>query len=557
MAAQVSFHSEVVGALGHGLASVMDPPLSPATQRQQRLYFPQQQPEEPAAEPAHQDAAAEATAEGAAGSIPTPGVGVQGEYDYSDQFSSEMVNHDHRESEDAMPASTTTNAASEATSTSPSVNDRVQSVSFPSNESEGDGSSASSEDLAGEGAGASINTTAMTDDVDMSFFDESGLISMATDEDLAATTAPAVTARVTATSSLGSGEHRRRSVGSAAVGLAGEESLDQTATLRRGSVSGGVMRQSDVIGSSASRRRRRLTVGGVSGTGAGGGGGLRLGLSRKFVRSLMRHLNLRADARQREELRSMVETLRYVASRPGVDMKQELKREAVSLLGPELAREAFEASLSETRNEFYRQRTVAAAAAEAAASTEALGGGRDAAAAAAEAAAAAAASALRRRESGLPPLSFGARRGSGGGGGGSFAPASGSISAVGSLPRAEARPPPRKRRSFGGGGWDSPDGSGSGEEDSEAAPGGSNIASFFEMPAEEIEQRLKAIHKGPLHEDFHLCCVCMAHPRNAALIHGKTAHQACCYECASELFERGLPCPFCRQPIAHVVRNFL
>lgn len=543
MAAQVSFHSEVVGALGHGLASVMDPPLSPASRRQQRLYFPEQQTEEPTAEPTHQDAAVEATVEGAEGSIPTPGVGLEGEYDYSDQFSSGMVNHDHRESEDAMPASTGTNDASEAASASGSVNERVQSVS-----------STSSVDLAGEGAGASMNTTAMTDDVDMSFFDESGLISMATDEDLAATAAPAATASVTASSSLGSGEHRRRSVGSAAVRLAGE---DQMATLRRGSVSGEVIPQSDVIGSSASRRRRRLTVGGVSGTGTAGGGGLRLGLSRKFVRSLMRHLNLRADARQREELRSMVETLRYVASRPGVDMKQELKREAVSLLGPELAREAFEASLSETRNEFYRQRTVAAAAAEAAASTEALGGGRDAAAAAAEAAAAAAASALRRRESGLPPLSFGTRRGSGGGGGGSFAPASGSMSAVGSLPRAEARPPPRKRRSFGGGGWDSPDGSGSGEEDSEAAPGGSNIASFFEMPAEEMELRLKAIHKGPLHEDFHLCCVCMTRPRNAALIHGKTAHQACCYECASELFERGLPCPFCRQPIAHVVRNFL
>lgn len=547
MATQVSFHSEVVGALGHGLASVMDAPLSPETRRQQRLYFPQQEPEEPTAEPTHQDAAAEATVEGAEGSIPTPGVGLEGEYDYTDQFSSGMVNHDHRELEDAIPASNGTNAASEAASeaasASGSVNERLQSVS-----------STSSVDLAGEGAGASITTTSMTDDVDMSFFDESGLISMATDEDLRATAAPAATASVTDTSNLGSNERRRRSVGSAAVRLARD---DQTATLRRGSVSGGVIPQSDVIGSSASRRRRRLTVGGVSGTGTAGGGGLRLGLSRKFVRSLMRHLNLRADARQREELRSMVETLKYVASRPGVDMKQELKREAVSLLGPELAREAFEASLSETRNEFYRQRTVAAAAAEAAASTEALGGGRDAAAAAAEAAAAAAASALRRRESGLPPLSFGTRRGSGGGGGGSFAPASGSMSAVGSLPRAEARPPPRKRRSFGGGGWDSPDGGGSGEEDSEAAPGGSNIASFFEMPAEEMEQRLKAIHKGPLHEDFHLCCVCMTRPRNAALIHGKTAHQACCYECASELFERGLPCPFCRQPIAHVVRNFL
>ncbi|CAM9161346.1 unnamed protein product [Sphacelaria rigidula] len=77
------------------------------------------------------------------------------------------------------------------------------------------------------------------------------------------------------------------------------------------------------------------------------------------------------------------------------------------------------------------------------------------------------------------------------------------------------------------------------------------------MPAEEVEQRLKALHKGPAHQDFHLCCVCMDRSRDAAIIHGKTAHQAACYDCATEMFEQGLPCPCCRQPIAFVVRNYL
>ncbi|CAN0451572.1 unnamed protein product, partial [Ectocarpus fasciculatus] len=87
--------------------------------------------------------------------------------------------------------------------------------------------------------------------------------------------------------------------------------------------------------------------------------------------------------------------------------------------------------------------------------------------------------------------------------------------------------------------------------------GGGAVPAFFALPAEDVEQRLKAIHAGPSHEGFHLCCVCLDRPRDAALIHGKTAHQACCYDCAVELFERGLPCPYCRQPIAHVVKNFV
>jgi len=118
----------------------------------------------------------------------------------------------------------------------------------------------------------------------------------------------------------------------------------------------------------------------------------------------------------------------------------------------------------------------------------------------------------------------------------------------------ESQPPPRKRRSFGGG-RDSLDSNGEEQAADDAATAAA--APFFAMPAEDVEQRLKALHAGPTHEGFHLCCVCLDKPRDAALVHGKTSHQACCYECAQELFERGLPCPCCRQPIAHVVKNFL
>lgn len=276
-------------------------------------------------------------------------------------------------------------------------------------------------------------------------------------------------------------------------------------------------------------RRRGVSLGGV---------GMRSGLSRKFVRSLIRHLCLRADSRQREDLRSMVETLKGVANQPGVDMKQELKREAVSLLGPELAREAFEASLSETRNEFLRQRIIADASAAAAAATTAIGGGAAAAAAAADAAG------QELEDSSMMVDSAGRVR---------DAPAGGSTGgAVGVLQgRRTAHPHPRKRKSFGCR-RESLDSNG---EESASLAG--RVLPFFALPEEEVEQRLKALHKGPAHEDFHLCCVCMDRPRDAAMIHGKTSHQACCYDCATELFERELPCPCCRQSIACVVKNYL
>ncbi|CAM9648567.1 unnamed protein product [Discosporangium mesarthrocarpum] len=77
------------------------------------------------------------------------------------------------------------------------------------------------------------------------------------------------------------------------------------------------------------------------------------------------------------------------------------------------------------------------------------------------------------------------------------------------------------------------------------------------MDPEEVAERLRALHKDPQDEDFHLCCVCLVRPRDAAMIHGKTSHQSCCFICATELMERGSPCPCCRQCITLVVRNYL
>ncbi|KAL1525412.1 hypothetical protein AB1Y20_020271 [Prymnesium parvum] len=53
------------------------------------------------------------------------------------------------------------------------------------------------------------------------------------------------------------------------------------------------------------------------------------------------------------------------------------------------------------------------------------------------------------------------------------------------------------------------------------------------------------------------CCVCMAAPRNASLVHGETAHICCCIECARTLKARGNSCPICNETIDAVLRNFV
>lgn len=52
------------------------------------------------------------------------------------------------------------------------------------------------------------------------------------------------------------------------------------------------------------------------------------------------------------------------------------------------------------------------------------------------------------------------------------------------------------------------------------------------------------------------CIICMEQPKNATVIHGDTGHCCCCWACAQVLKHRGDPCPICRAPIDHVIRQF-
>lgn len=53
------------------------------------------------------------------------------------------------------------------------------------------------------------------------------------------------------------------------------------------------------------------------------------------------------------------------------------------------------------------------------------------------------------------------------------------------------------------------------------------------------------------------CIICLSEPKVASLVHGRSGHQACCYECACQLKKTRKPCPVCRQPIEKVIRNYL
>ena len=61
---------------------------------------------------------------------------------------------------------------------------------------------------------------------------------------------------------------------------------------------------------------------------------------------------------------------------------------------------------------------------------------------------------------------------------------------------------------------------------------------------------------GGQSESDHTCCVCMAAPRDASLVHGETAHICCCLECARTLKAKGNSCPICNDPIDAVLRIF-
>ena len=57
-------------------------------------------------------------------------------------------------------------------------------------------------------------------------------------------------------------------------------------------------------------------------------------------------------------------------------------------------------------------------------------------------------------------------------------------------------------------------------------------------------------------DDSSKCIICMEQPKNATVIHGDTGHCCTCWPCAQVLKQRGDPCPICRAPIDHVIRQF-
>ena len=63
-------------------------------------------------------------------------------------------------------------------------------------------------------------------------------------------------------------------------------------------------------------------------------------------------------------------------------------------------------------------------------------------------------------------------------------------------------------------------------------------------------------HGGGASQVQEMCRFCCVRPKTACIIHGRTGHQVCCYKCAKKLRKRGKPCPVCRRPIQHIVKNF-
>lgn len=54
-----------------------------------------------------------------------------------------------------------------------------------------------------------------------------------------------------------------------------------------------------------------------------------------------------------------------------------------------------------------------------------------------------------------------------------------------------------------------------------------------------------------------LCIMCQDRIKDTAIIHGKISHQATCYTCAKELFDRKQRCPVCRRKILRISKNII
>ena len=83
-------------------------------------------------------------------------------------------------------------------------------------------------------------------------------------------------------------------------------------------------------------------------------------------------------------------------------------------------------------------------------------------------------------------------------------------------------------------------------------------AHFEALQMETLQQMEEAegSEQAGQSESDNTCCVCMAAPRDASLVHGETAHICCCLDCARALKAKGNACPICNDPIDAVLRIF-
>ena len=51
-----------------------------------------------------------------------------------------------------------------------------------------------------------------------------------------------------------------------------------------------------------------------------------------------------------------------------------------------------------------------------------------------------------------------------------------------------------------------------------------------------------------------LCSICYLRPQNANFVHGKTAHQISCYQCARKVWKIQPRCPICRRQVDRIVK---
>ena len=51
-----------------------------------------------------------------------------------------------------------------------------------------------------------------------------------------------------------------------------------------------------------------------------------------------------------------------------------------------------------------------------------------------------------------------------------------------------------------------------------------------------------------------LCSICYLRPQNANFVHGKTAHQLSCYQCARKVWKIQPKCPICRRQVDRIVK---